>query len=1047
MADRADGKECMKTRGTWKRSILVGLAAVSAAVASWSMAGLPHALAEARNPRGLAVIIGNGEYRSRDIPPVDYAGRDAEAFRRYVVGVLGFDAANVIHLRNATKREMLDVLGDPASVMNDVQARLNILGGEGDVDVVVYYSGHGVPGRDGQPFLLPVDVPPHAARAEGYPIDRLYRMMGRLRGARSVRVFLDTCFSGSSDGGRLVTGSPVYQETAFPETVADGMMVMTAVTKTQIATWDKEAKHGLFTHHLLDGLYGKADGDEDGRVTGVEAKEYLDRHMTAAAWLLNRREQQATLRGTGGAVLARADGNGIWMERPPLGEAGGAANEETAGAAKKPREAKPVVRPALDLASVRGGEAMLAVRTEPRGAKVLVSGAQVGETPLFVSDLRAGTYTVTLDHPTHETVILENQNLADRRVLRIERSLKPATGDMTVLTQPSGAWVKHETEHLADSTPVTLESLPSGALVITLGKAEHRTVRVDVQVPKGDVALVEATLEKIEYGTLRLEVEPSDAQVTLVDGSPYRAGMRLAEGEYRIRVTREGYREGSRVVRVSGDTRVRVVLEPAPQPFTVVTTPAEAAVRFVDGRDYRPGMELLPGTYRVRVSAERWETQEVAVRHGKGATVHKVVLKALAGARSPNLMVLLRESKKCHDSCQLSIPAKYGQAAFSFAYRLQEPRNKDSSPNLQLELGGDSFEIKISAFPLRQGYVPFHFHQFSPPTPLPLYGFTASRGVSNSFYHYFVRDDGRFYYLGEFPMLLYDSTTNVFFAPVKDGPHDYSSYYRLDGHQLEKVWQAGEVFQDCEVCPEMVVARAGKFQMGSPESQTNRYGNEGPRHRVRIGERFGVGKYEVTFAEWDACVAEGGCRGYRPDDEGWGHGRRPVINVSWEDAKGYVEWLSEKTGQEYRLLTETEWEYVARAGTDTSRYWGESEGVQCKYANGAGKETSHSWRNDACRDGYERTALAGSFAANGFGLHDVLGNVWEWVEDCWRSNYEGAPWDGSAWVSGGDCSKRVVRGGSWVDKPRNLRSANRSRLSASVRGSYVGFRIARTLIP
>ena len=896
----------MKARDALRRSILVGLAAVSVAVILWSLTGSPHAMAETRNPRGLAVIIGNGEYRGRDIPPVDYAGRDAEAFRRYVVGVLGFDAANVIQLRNATKREMLDVLGDPASVMNDIQARLNILSGEGDVDVVVYYSGHGVPGKDGQPFLLPVDVPPHAARSEGYSIDLLYRMMGRLRGTRSVRVFLDTCFSGSSDGGRLVTGSPVYQETAFPETVADRMMVLTAVTKTQIATWDKKAKHGLFTHHLLDALYGKADGDGDGKVTGVEAKKYLDRHMTAAAWLLNRREQQATLQGTGGAVLARADRNGVWRERPVLEGSrlrqarahrlpGGAAPSEPVG---------PVDHAKVDLAAVTGGKAILVVRTEPAGAAVLVSGAKVGETPLDRYDLRAGTYTVALDHPTHETVILEDRILADKRVLSIERRLEPASGDVTVLTRPSGAWVRREEEHLADSTPVTLEGLPSGPVVLTLGAAEHRTVRVEVQVPKGDVALVEAALEKIVYGTLTLEVEPSDARVTPLDGSPYRPGMRLAEGEYRIRVTREGYREASRVVRVSGRTRVRIVLEPVPQPFTVVTTPPGAKVRFTDGSDYRAGMTLPSGTYRVRVSAEGWETEEAAVRHGIGPTRHEVALKRA-----------------------------------------------------------------------------------------------------------------------------------------------------LTADEAKVLMEAGRVFRDCEGCPEMVVVPAGEYMMGSPGNEEGRRDREGPRHGVRIPRAFAVGKYEVTFEEWEACVAGGGCRGYRPGNltlrrrlleslfpSDWG--RPPVTEVSWEDAKAYAEWLAEKTGKGYRLLTEAEWEYAARAGTTGPFHTGST--ITTDQANYDGNYTYGSGSKGRYR---ERTVTVGTFPANGFGLHDVHGNASEWVEDCWHDDYSGAPTDGNAWSSGGDCGKRVLRGGSWFSEPKFLRSGSRGWNSAMERSDAYGFRIARTLTP
>ena len=177
----------------------------------------------------------------------------------------------------------------------------------------------------------------------------------------------------------------------------------------------------------------------------------------------------------------------------------------------------------------------------------------------------------------------------------------------------------------------------------------------------------------------------------------------------------------------------------------------------------------------------------------------------------------------------------------------------------------------------------------------------------------------------------------------------------------------GTVFRDCAACPEMVVVPAGSFMMGSPESSEEAYSDERPQHRVTIESPFAVGVYEVTFAEWDGCVRAGGCGGYRPEDQGWGRGSRPVINVSWEDAQEYVRWLSRETGQRYRLLSEAEWEYVARAGTQTARYWGESESGQCRYGNGYDRtghaELEYPWEPVTCSDGYEYTAPVGSVPA------------------------------------------------------------------------------------
>ena len=246
-------------------------------------------------------------------------------------------------------------------------------------------------------------------------------------------------------------------------------------------------------------------------------------------------------------------------------------------------------------------------------------------------------------------------------------------------------------------------------------------------------------------------------------------------------------------------------------------------------------------------------------------------------------------------------------------------------------------------------------------------------------------------------------------------------------------WGGGERFRDCPDCPELVVVPAGSYEMGSPSGEESRYDDEGPVHRVRISEPFAVGVYEVTFREWDACRRAGGCS-HAPGDAGWGRGERPVIDVSWEDARAYVRWLSRETGLEYRLLSESEWEYVARAGT-TSRYWW-GDGVGRNRANCAG--CGSRWDDD-------RTAPVGSFASNAFGLHDVHGNVWEWVEDCWHGSYQGAPSDGSAWTSGGDCGRPVLRGGSWLSNPGLLRSAIRIRYSAGSRSGNIGFRVARTL--
>jgi formylglycine-generating enzyme required for sulfatase activity len=248
-------------------------------------------------------------------------------------------------------------------------------------------------------------------------------------------------------------------------------------------------------------------------------------------------------------------------------------------------------------------------------------------------------------------------------------------------------------------------------------------------------------------------------------------------------------------------------------------------------------------------------------------------------------------------------------------------------------------------------------------------------------------------------------------------------------------------FRDCDKCPEMVVIPAGSFTMGSPESEPDRNGDEGPQRPVTIARPFAVGKFEVTFAEWAACVAGGGCKGNPdPGDEGWGKDRRPVVNVSWDDAQEYVAWLSRTTGKPYRLLTEAEWEYAARAGTSTPYTTGaaitpEQANFQTAFKEN-GEEREGEYR--------EKTVAVGSFAPNAFELHDVHGNVWEWVQDNYHEDFAGAPKDGSV-MPGGDATMRVKRGGGWYSLAVEVRSASRQGDQPDHRGGDIGFRVARGL--
>ncbi|HEY1614254.1 MAG TPA: formylglycine-generating enzyme family protein [Rhizomicrobium sp.] len=256
--------------------------------------------------------------------------------------------------------------------------------------------------------------------------------------------------------------------------------------------------------------------------------------------------------------------------------------------------------------------------------------------------------------------------------------------------------------------------------------------------------------------------------------------------------------------------------------------------------------------------------------------------------------------------------------------------------------------------------------------------------------------------------------------------------FKADGAFAE-VWDAPEA-------PHMVVVTPGRFLMGTPAEEAGHTAFEGSRHEVAISSPFAIGKYDVTFDEWDVCVTEGGCKSYRPGDEGWGRRDRPVINVSWADAEDYVTWLSKKAGKTYRLPTEAEWEYAARAGSPAAYSWGAL----------ASHEEANYGRDDCCggamsgKDQYFNTSPVGAFPANAYGLYDMNGNVFQLVQDCWMPNYASSPADGRA-VDRDGCGLRIIRGGSWSSTPAFMREGARIWVPGGARMNIVGFRVARSM--
>ncbi len=258
------------------------------------------------------------------------------------------------------------------------------------------------------------------------------------------------------------------------------------------------------------------------------------------------------------------------------------------------------------------------------------------------------------------------------------------------------------------------------------------------------------------------------------------------------------------------------------------------------------------------------------------------------------------------------------------------------------------------------------------------------------------------------------------------GPSGASQRALILAQKQQPGLEPGDIFRDCQDCPELVVVPTGDFVMGSNDTPY-----EKPTRTITVPRPFAIGRHEVTFAQWDQCADAGVCK-HRPDDHGWGRANRPVVNVSWEDTKLFLAWLSQKTGQKYRLPSEAEWEYAARAGTKTPFWWGRDAG------------TGHAQCSNCISPPPQQVAPVGSFRPNGFGLYDTAGNAAEWVEDCWNDNYRNAPKDLSPWTSG-DCRLRVLRGGSFTSAVNAVGSAARFRYDVDVRYYANGFRVLREL--
>ena len=1071
------------------RAGLLALALAAALLSGPVMASSP-AMAEVRNPRGVAVIIGNGDYQHRDVPDVAYAGRDAEAFKRYVLEVLGFDPQNVLHVTDATRSRMFDVLGTRRDAHSELWSYLHPDGGS---ELVVFYSGHGAPGlRDKRGYLLPVDADPKAAEEDGYPIDLLYANLGKLEEASSVRVYLDSCFSGGSHGGGLIgAASPVYVTPALPEEELPGKVTsLTAATGKQIASWDEKAGHGMFTHHLLDALYGKGDGkgvgNGDGKVTAAEAKAYLDRHMTRAARRVHRRVQQADLRGAPDVVLVSSS-DGVFPVRTPLDDPIVTPLDVT------PLDEKRWTKDEVEVREGPGGSHRELGRLEC-GAEVRVTGRVDSEGGSWLrvarpgggsgyapsSRLGAGPPSGCRDLPlgVSDVMLPAGYTLGDWVLLAEERLRDGERAE--VLVEANSHLRKYgQFTEVVEVREQAVSGLVKDLRVTTRGEARtalKQLERIEASVgERADLLRWKARAYRLlgnrpaeDSAHVRwLALAPQDhPERREVLSALRRVRAELAANEkFSQRVGRSFSADWMDASTGWTDLHYAALLDLPGVVAALVEAGLPADLRLKDGSapmggDLRRALEALGYGEGFEGRGAEGETPlmlaafanaggalaelvergaDVGEKDGRGRTAlhHAALGNALDAATG---LVDRGAGVGAEDEggeTPLDHAARGGREGRAvlvlLADKLEASLKLTRSDRIWVQRGLASLGKDVGK---ADG-------EFGDRTRWGIESYQRDKGLPETGYLTAELSEG-------LEARGREAEDDEAFKQAKrqhtaSGYRGYLGSCGVCGHKSEAEallaevskpkWEIGKKFRDCPGCPELVVVPEGSFTMGSPVSEEGRRDSEGPAHRVSIAKPFAVGVYEVTFGEWVACVSGGGCGGHHPGDRGWGRGRRPVMNVSWDDAQGYVRWLSRETGEAYRLLSEAEWEYAARAGTRTRYWWGDAIGRNRANCRGCGSR----W------DG-EQTAPVGSFTANAFGLHDVYGNVWEWVEDCWNDSYRGAPSDGSVWQSG-DCGRRVLRGGSWDIAPGYLRSALRGGNATGHRDFTAGFRVARTFTP
>jgi formylglycine-generating enzyme required for sulfatase activity/uncharacterized protein YgiM (DUF1202 family) len=834
-----------------------------------------------RNAHGVAVIIGNKAYPGRT-PDAEYAHNDAAAMKNFVTDRLGYRPGNIIDLRDATKGQMEAVFGTKETHKGKLFNWMR----PGKSDVVVFYSGHGVPGlQDKRGYLLPVDGDPNLAEITGFPVDRLYTNLAKLP-ARSVTVFLDACFSGETPKGMLVRATSGLTVTPRAPETARTLTVITAAQGDQFASWDEDAKHGLFTRHLLLALGGKADGSPhgngDGKVSLDEAKKYLDEEMTYQARRRYGREQVASIQGGGGVVLASYN----------------------------PQQKIAIVALSLQIEEIDAS--YVAVKTANVRAKPTTSAAKIGKI-------------------SRDEAVSVTGKVKSGKWLRVERA-NGGSGYVfgALLAQADEAeivaWGKVKDAKVVDEVVAFLQRYPAGYFAARAKQLKAALVPqvAAIIAPK----IVASAPDKPAVGIYPKRYRPGDIfkdceecpEMVVIPPGQFRMGDLSGDGwggEKPAHDVRFNYSFAVGKFEVT-QKQWQAFMGDNPSGFKGDGRPVET-VSWHDAKTFVYRLSARTGKdYRLPSEAE-WE---YAARAGTTTQYHwganfdgrKLAKNGSAtepvGGYGPNTFGLhdmqgnvwewvedcghesYQEAPK--DGSAWTSGGDCGRRVLRGGSWNDEPRTLRAAVRLSLSAGSQYLN----------------------------YGFRVARTLST----------GRSAERSEQPKSTPARQVAKIVPPKIVAPKPTKPVVGV----YPKRYRPGDAFKDCEECPEMVVIPPGQFRMG--DLAGGGVNDEKPVHDVRIDYSFAVGKFEVTQEQWRAVMG---------NNPSYSKGiNLPVEPVSWTDAKAFIVRLSRKTGKAYRLLSEAEWEYAARGGTTTKYHWGDYFD-NSKMANGSGSEAVGSYDANA----------------------------------------------------------------------------------------------------